>query len=161
MNSYLTNAISSFSVYTAIKQIKFVIWLLVLITTVIPASFVGVILMFFTLIGEAPVKSIITEAYNYAETSVRPAALGRVLIKECADKNTEEKTLTKPNKPKICGSYIQKEILITEAIDRSLETLKLGYVVLVILLLVILVAFKPNAFLSHKIEWTGAVAKDV
>ena len=71
-------------------------WRAVQVFIVIPASLIGTLLVGLAIMGEAPVESTVLAVYEWAETSVRPAPAGAVLVANCGNESASASGIKRP-----------------------------------------------------------------
>lgn len=113
--------------WVILRAVRFIGWRAFLALVVMPSSVVGTVLLALSLNGQAPVKTALEGFIQYAESSVRPAPLGTVLVTECVNSPTEESI--KP--PVICDSTAPKAVPVNQVVAEAQRTVSTIYLVLV------------------------------
>ena len=119
-----------------------ILWRAFQIVVVVPSSIVGGLLLIYALNGHSPVIELVTFVHGWAETSVRPAPAGMVLIEDCTQNSATDKGAIKP--PVLCGSSEMKAIPVDEYAQNADLTVRVIYVVLVGMAFVLVVALYPG-----------------
>lgn len=126
---------------TYLRAIAFVLWRVTQATVILPAMAVGLFLAVMAGVGQRPVEGMLESIYQYADTHVRPAKPGHVLVSDCLPQ-AETSGLTKP--PVSCDVSAPREIAISDAIASTIETLQELYSVLVVFSFVALLMAMPD-----------------
>ncbi|WP_059414274.1 hypothetical protein [Cupriavidus basilensis] len=119
----------------------YTLWRLFQASVVIPASFAGAALLMMTVTGDSPVEATIAEIYHWAETSVRPAPAGGVLVSQCTDQAVGQ---TKGIPSVVCKSPSFKVVPIDKAVAEASGWLRHMYLTAAVVSAAILVAFRPG-----------------
>lgn len=126
---------------------------------VIPASIVGIVLLFLVIVGDAPIRMGVAGLFIYAEEAVRPASPGTVLVVNCVSKTT----INDKPAPVICDASGQKEISVSQAIEGILYVLHRFYMALLVISGVGMVVFyfgKKESRLNYFVAQSGSKAID-
>ncbi|WP_432263358.1 hypothetical protein [Cupriavidus sp. TMH.W2] len=106
----------------------YALWRFFQMLVVIPASLVGALLLAMALSGQSPIESTVIGVFHWAETSVRPAPAGTVLVTQCKDQKSDG---IKP--PMLCESWSNKTIPFADAAREVRGSLTNLYLVTVLL----------------------------
>lgn len=120
-----------------IKASVFLGWRMFQAFVVIPATTIVLILAAVT--GDAPVQKTILATHHWAETSVRPAPAGAVLVAECVTQNTGD---IKP--PVLCDATQPKSVPIAEFANSAASQVGALYAVLVLISIAGLMLVRPG-----------------
>ncbi|WP_084085740.1 hypothetical protein [Cupriavidus sp. USMAA2-4] len=109
----------------------YTLWRLFQASVVIPASFVGAVLLVMAFAGDSPLESTVASIVHWAETSIRPAPAGAVLVFECAESTAEEAKGASP--PVICQSHTVKAVPVDEAVANASRWIRRAYLIAVLI----------------------------
>lgn len=126
---------------TYTRAVAFIAWRVTQAMVIFPAAAVGVFLAVMALAGQRPVEGTLESIFHYAETNIRPARQGHVLVVDCVAP-AETSGLTKPTV--ICDATAPREVAVARAIASTMETLQHLYWVLVILSFAALLMAMPD-----------------
>jgi hypothetical protein len=108
-------------------------------------SFAGLVMLTLTLLGQSPLKPIVIELYNYAETYVRPAPKGKILVPGC----TKKPEIGSIRPSILCDNPVIVATPIPAVLDSAYHYIKNLYFVLVFVSATGLIPFRPgNRFLA-------------
>lgn len=115
---------------TFARAIVFIMWRVAQAVVIYPAVCIGLFLAAMTLAGERPVEALVEGVFHYADTNIRAATPGHVLVVDCLAP-AETSGLTKP--PVVCDSSAPREIGITEAVATTMNAMLQMYWSLVLI----------------------------
>lgn len=122
-----------------IKAAFFLGWRSFQSLVVIPSSLAGAVVLLLILMGNSPIQETVIAVHHWAETAVRPAPTGTVLVAVCKPINTTE---IKP--PVLCDSTKTVAVPIADAARGASKELRAIYLVLVLLSFGGLVLVRPG-----------------
>lgn len=111
-----------------IKVAFFIVWRSFQSLVVIPASLAGAVILLLILMGNSPIQETLIAVHQWAETAVRPAPPGTVLVADCKTPATRE---IKP--PVLCDSTKEMAVPIADAARGASKQLATIYLVLALL----------------------------
>ena len=117
-------------------------WRLFQASIVIPASIVGAALLVMTVAGDSPVESTIASIYHWAETSIRPAPAGTVLVSKCANQAAQHTKGIHP--PVICQSPSVRAVQVNDAVVEASSWIRQVYLIAVLVSAAFLVLLLPG-----------------
>lgn len=118
----------------------FIAWRTIQSTVVIPASIVAAVLLSLIVAGKAPVQEAVIGLHHWAETAVRPAPAGTILVTEC----TTPETTTSIKPPVLCDSTRPKIVPIDDAAKSVAGRLTTLYWMLVVMSVGVLLMVRPG-----------------
>lgn len=126
-------------------------WRLLQITVVIPASIIGVVLLGAVLDGISPIQEAVIGIHHWAETTVRPAPVGTVLVLKCTEESPSP----------FCEKPTMVPIPIAEAAHGASNSVKNIYWVLVLISAGLVMATYPiTGFSTVYRRMVGGMRRD-
>lgn len=118
-------------------------WRAAQVFVVIPASLAGALVIGLAILGKSPIESTISAIYEWAETSVRPAPVGAVLVAKCDNENSGA---SGDRRPISCNPGTAKVVPAAEAAKAASEQLVTLYWIAVVLSFGLLMVVRPGQF---------------
>lgn len=122
-----------------IKIAMIAAWRAAQVFVVIPASLACALVIGLAILGKSPVESTVSAIYEWAETSVRPAPAGAVLV--CDNENAGASGI---KRPVICDPGTRKVVPAAEAVKAASDNLVLLYWIAVVISFGVLMVVRPG-----------------